>query len=117
MRVCCALSRSEENVESVARPSAEAEAEAEREPKSKEPEARPDRMGHGKGSDLGALEGRKMFVAGLSYDSSESAFRKYFEQFGELEDCVVMKVCHNVLCVMFCRWIRRVKDGADRLLC
>ena len=34
---------------------------------------------------------RKLFIGGLSYNSTEDDVREYFERFGRLEDCVVMK--------------------------
>ena len=32
----------------------------------------------------------KVFVGGLSHDVSEASFKKFFEQFGELTDTVIM---------------------------
>ena len=34
---------------------------------------------------------RKLFVGGLNYDSTEESLRKYFDQFGDVNDCVVMR--------------------------
>ena len=34
---------------------------------------------------------RKLFIGGLNYSTTDSEMREYFEQFGQLEDCVVMK--------------------------
>ena len=34
---------------------------------------------------------RKLFIGGLNYSTTDDDMRKYFEQFGQLEDCVVMK--------------------------
>jgi len=34
---------------------------------------------------------RKVFIGGLSYDTTDDEMREYFEQFGELKDCVIMK--------------------------
>lgn len=34
---------------------------------------------------------RKIFVGGLNYVTTDDGLRAYFEQFGEVTDCVVMK--------------------------
>lgn len=34
---------------------------------------------------------RKLFIGGLNYTTTESGMQEYFEKFGTLEDCVVMK--------------------------
>ena len=34
---------------------------------------------------------RKIFVGGLSWDTTPESMRAYFENFGEVTDCVVMK--------------------------
>ena len=34
---------------------------------------------------------RKLFVGGLSYDTTEDGLRGHFETWGEVVDCVVMK--------------------------
>nr|XP_054773414.1 RNA-binding protein Musashi homolog 2-like [Lytechinus pictus] len=33
----------------------------------------------------------KMFVGGLSWDTSTDGLRKYFAQFGEVKECVIMR--------------------------
>ena len=34
---------------------------------------------------------RKLFVGGLSYDTSDEALKAYFEEWGDVVDCIVMK--------------------------
>lgn len=34
---------------------------------------------------------RKLFIGGLSYDTTEETLKGYFEQWGEIVDCVVMR--------------------------
>ena len=34
---------------------------------------------------------RKLFIGGLSYETSDEGLKNYFEQFGEVVDCIVMK--------------------------
>ena len=34
---------------------------------------------------------RKIFIGGLNYETTDDGLRAYFEQFGEIVDCVVMK--------------------------
>ncbi|XP_042202775.1 heterogeneous nuclear ribonucleoproteins A2/B1 isoform X5 [Callorhinchus milii] len=34
---------------------------------------------------------RKLFIGGLSFDTTEETLKKYFEQWGKLTDCVVMR--------------------------
>ncbi|XP_052020629.1 heterogeneous nuclear ribonucleoproteins A2/B1-like [Apodemus sylvaticus] len=34
---------------------------------------------------------RKLFIGGLSFETTEESLRKYYEQWGKLTDCVVMK--------------------------
>jgi RNA recognition motif-containing protein len=34
---------------------------------------------------------RKIFIGGLTYSTTDEGLRTYFEQFGEVVDCVVMK--------------------------
>lgn len=34
---------------------------------------------------------RKLFIGGLSYETSEEGLKAHFEQWGEVVDCVVMK--------------------------
>ena len=34
---------------------------------------------------------RKLFVGGLSYDTSDEGLREHFEGWGEIVDCVVMR--------------------------
>ena len=34
---------------------------------------------------------RKIFIGGLNYATTDESLRTYFEQFGEVVDCVVMK--------------------------
>jgi len=38
-----------------------------------------------------SLSMRKVFIGGLNYDTTDEEMREYFEQFGELKDCVIMK--------------------------
>jgi len=38
------------------------------------------KRGHGNGSDLGALEGRKLFVAGLTFTTTDDMFKNYMSQ-------------------------------------
>lgn len=52
----------------------------------------------GRGSERGTANGnpedkimRKLFIGGLNYTTSEEDMKKYFERYGPLEDCVVMK--------------------------
>jgi hypothetical protein len=42
------------------------------------------------GADIGAHEGRKLFIAGVSFDTTEASLRTYFAQFGDLEEAVIM---------------------------
>lgn len=41
--------------------------------------------------DPNAEKFRKLFIGGLSYETNEEGLRTYFEQWGEVVDCVVMK--------------------------
>ena len=41
--------------------------------------------------DLSDPQYRKIFVGGLPHNLALSEFRNYFEQFGILEDCVILK--------------------------
>ncbi|KAL4217517.1 heteroproteinous nuclear ribonucleoprotein [Mactra antiquata] len=34
---------------------------------------------------------RKLFIGGLCYDTTDDELKRYFEQFGDVEDCIVMK--------------------------
>lgn len=34
---------------------------------------------------------KKVFVGNLNLNTSEDDLRKYFENFGEIEDCVIMR--------------------------
>ena len=34
---------------------------------------------------------RKLFVGGLNFSTTDSGLRNYFEQFGEVVDCFIMK--------------------------
>ena len=34
---------------------------------------------------------RKLFIGGLNYDTTDSTLQAYFEEYGELVDCIVMK--------------------------
>ena len=34
---------------------------------------------------------RKMFVGGLCYETEDETLQKYFEEWGEILDCIVMK--------------------------
>ncbi|KAI9098582.1 hypothetical protein DFS34DRAFT_579964, partial [Phlyctochytrium arcticum] len=34
---------------------------------------------------------RKMFIGGLNWETTDESMRAYFEKFGEVDDCVVMK--------------------------
>jgi len=38
-----------------------------------------------------SIKERKLFVGGLCAEVSNEEFRKYFEQYGEIEDCIVMR--------------------------
>eukprot|EP00808_Paulinella_micropora_P023258 g10070.t1 len=38
-----------------------------------------------------APSNKKLFIGGVSWDTTDESFRAYFEQFGELEDSVVMR--------------------------
>eukprot|EP00051_Salpingoeca_urceolata_P006727 m.88992 g.88992 ORF g.88992 m.88992 type:complete len:464 (-) comp14960_c2_seq1:1907-3298(-) len=40
-------------------------------------------------------QSRKMFVGGLSWETNEGTLRDYFANFGEIEDCIVMKDPNN----------------------
>jgi len=42
-------------------------------------------------NDPESLSMRKLFIGGLNYATTEEEMREHFEQFGTLEDCVVMK--------------------------
>ena len=39
----------------------------------------------------GFLSYRKLFVGGISWDTTAEGMKGYFEKFGEVSDCVVMK--------------------------
>lgn len=34
---------------------------------------------------------RKLFIGGLSFETTEESLRKYYEQWGKLTDCVVSR--------------------------
>ena len=34
---------------------------------------------------------RKLFIGGLSFETTESGLRSYFEKWGDISDCVVMR--------------------------
>ncbi len=34
---------------------------------------------------------RKIFIGGLNYSTTDDGLKSYFEQFGEVVDCIVMK--------------------------
>jgi len=34
---------------------------------------------------------RKIFIGGLNYSTTDEGLKSYFEQFGEVVDCIVMK--------------------------
>ena len=34
---------------------------------------------------------RKLFIGGLNYETTDEGLKTYFEQFGEVVDCIVMK--------------------------
>jgi RNA recognition motif-containing protein len=34
---------------------------------------------------------RKLFIGGLSYDTTDDELKEYFEKWGEVVDCIVMK--------------------------
>jgi hypothetical protein len=34
---------------------------------------------------------RKLFIGGLNYETTDESLKTYFEQFGEVIDCIVMK--------------------------
>ena len=34
---------------------------------------------------------RKMFIGGLSYKTTDDSLRSFYEQWGDLADCIVMK--------------------------
>lgn len=34
---------------------------------------------------------RKLFIGGLSFETTEESLRNYYEQWGKLTDCVVMR--------------------------
>lgn len=38
---------------------------------------------------------RKLFIGGLHYETTEDTMKKYFEQWGEIVDCVVMRDSHS----------------------
>ena len=35
---------------------------------------------------------RKIFIGGLNYETTDDSLKTYFEQFGDVVDCIVMKV-------------------------
>jgi hypothetical protein len=43
------------------------------------------------GDDLGAQEGRKLFIAGVAYETQDFSLRAYFEKFGEVEEAMIMR--------------------------
>jgi RNA recognition motif-containing protein len=54
----------------------------------------PQRRGGGGGPPDGgkaAQEGRKVFIGNLSWDTKDADFTKYFEQFGPIEEAIVMR--------------------------
>ena len=42
-------------------------------------------------SDPNAEQFRKLFIGGLSHDTDDDGLKSYFETWGEIVDCVVMK--------------------------
>ena len=49
------------------------------------------RGGGGGGGGASAEAMRKIFVGGLNYSTTDEGMKEYFERFGEIKDCVVMK--------------------------
>jgi RNA-binding protein Musashi len=47
-------------------------------------------------TEAGEHEPGKMFVGGLSWETDEETMRPYFEQFGTVTDCVVMRDPHQL---------------------
>merc|ERR1719435_470722 len=43
------------------------------------------------GGDNPDEQNRKLFVGGLSYETTDEGFRQHFEQWGEVVDCVIMR--------------------------
>ena len=41
--------------------------------------------------DDGSDKYRKLFIGGLSYETSDDSLRMYFEEWGDVSDCIVMK--------------------------
>ena len=46
-------------------------------------------MGGGSGGD--AEQFRKLFIGGLSINTTDESLRQFYSQFGQLDDCVVMR--------------------------
>ena len=45
---------------------------------------------------------RKLFVGGLHFDTTDKTLRAYFEQWGEVVDCIVMRDGATQRCVATC---------------
>jgi len=45
--------------------------------------------------DMASAEGRKLFIGGLSWDTTDEGFRRFFERFGEIEEAMVMRDKHS----------------------
>ena len=51
--------------------------------------------GHQQPSSGGSGRPGKIFVGGLSWDTTDDGFRHYFSQFGEIQDAIVMRDRHT----------------------
>ena len=42
-------------------------------------------------TDSSTVQERKMFVGGLSLDTDQGSMREYFSQYGDIDDCVMVR--------------------------
>ena len=53
---------------------------------------------------------RKLFIGGLSFETTDESLRSHFEQWGSLTDCVVSKS----FSVLSCSWFCEPRIGSSR---
>jgi len=56
-----------------------------------------------------------MFVGGLHQDTTDETLKQYFEQWGELTDCIVMKDPSTKRSVQFCIHLCKLKNNKQSI--